>query len=97
MDALWVAKGPIILQAENNDSDQTVWMHRLISIFTVGTYQRVPYAGHRPLLVCIYSKNMCKTVTFKKTKIGFQDQLLLSECKKVCRMVQGENSTIFST
>ena len=30
MGALWVAKGPMFLHAENLDSDQSVWMHSLI-------------------------------------------------------------------
>ena len=32
----------------------------------------------------------------KKTKIGFQDQLLLNEGQKYCRMLQGEHSAILS-
>ena len=33
----------------------------------------------------------------KKTKIGFQDSLLLNVGRKYCRMLQGEHSAILST
>ena len=36
-------------------------------------------------------------VTFKNTKNGFQDQLLLNAGQNYCRMLQGEHSTIFLT
>ena len=35
--------------------------------------------------------------TLKKTKNGFQDQLLLNAGQKYCRMLQGEHSAIIST
>ena len=35
-----------------------------------------------------------KTATIKKTKIGFQDQLLLNAGQKFCRMLHGEHSAI---
>ena len=35
--------------------------------------------------------------TLKKTKIGFQDQLLLNAGQKYCRMLQKEDSAILST
>ena len=45
-----------------------------------------------------YSKTcLCKTATLKKTKNGFQDQLLLYAGEKYCRMLQGEHSAILST
>ena len=47
MGALWVAKGPMFLQAENYDSDQTVQMCRLNRIVAVRTCQLVPYVGYR--------------------------------------------------
>ena len=40
---------------------------------------------------------MCKTATLKKTKIDFQDQILLNAGQKYCRMLQGEHSAILST
>ena len=40
---------------------------------------------------------MCKTVTLKKTKIGFQDQISLNAGQKYCRMLQAEHSAILST
>ena len=33
----------------------------------------------------------------KKTKIGFQDSLLLNVGQKYCRMLQGEHSAMLST
>ena len=35
--------------------------------------------------------------TLEKTKIDFQDQLLLNGGQKYCRMLQGEHSAILST
>ena len=35
--------------------------------------------------------------TLKKTKIGFQDKLLLNAGQKYCRMLQGEHSAILWT
>ena len=40
---------------------------------------------------------MCKTVTLKKTKNGFQDRLSLNAGQKYCRMLQGEHSAILLT
>ena len=40
---------------------------------------------------------LCKTVTLKKTKIGFQDQLSLNAGQKYCRMLQREHSAILWT
>ena len=40
---------------------------------------------------------MCKTATLKKTKIDFQDQLLLDAGQKYCRMLNVEHSAILST
>ena len=58
----------------------------------------------RFLIPSIYSKtghnfihlqqNLCKTVTLKKTKNGFQDQLSLNVGLKYCRMLQEEQSAI---
>ena len=46
-------------------------------------------------------KPTCKTVTFKKTKIGLQNQLSLNAGQKYCRMLQVmlqvEHSAILST
>ena len=42
-------------------------------------------------------KNLCKTATLKRQKIGFQDQLSLNAGQKYCRMLQGEHSAILST
>ena len=52
MWAQWRAKGPTSFQVENWDSDQTVWMRRLIWIAAVRTCQFVPNEGDRliPLL-----------------------------------------------
>ena len=44
-----------------------------------------------------YSKTCLKWPLKKKTKIGFQDQLLLNAGKKYCRMLQGEHSAILLT
>ena len=44
-----------------------------------------------------YSKTCLKRPLKKKTKIGFQDQLLLNAGQKYCRMLQGEHSAILST
>ena len=44
-----------------------------------------------------YSKTCLKGPLKKKTKIGFQDQLLLNAGRKYCRMFQGEHSAILLT
>ena len=44
-----------------------------------------------------YSKTCLKRTLKKKTKIGFQDRLLVNTGKKYCRMLQGEHSAIHST
>ena len=44
-----------------------------------------------------YSKTGLKRPLKKKTKIGFQDQLVLNAGQKYCRMLQGEHSAILST
>ena len=41
--------------------------------------------------------NLCKTVTLKKTKNGFPNQLSLNAGQKYCRMLQREHSAILST
>ena len=45
----------------------------------------------------LYSKPCLKRQLKKKTKIGFQDQLLLNAGQKRCRMLQWEHSAILST
>ena len=45
----------------------------------------------------IYNKTCLKRPLKKKTKIGFQDRLLLNAGQKYCRMLQGEHSAILST
>ena len=45
----------------------------------------------------MYSKTCLKQPLKKKTKIGFQDRLLLNAGQKYCRMLQGEHSAILST
>ena len=44
-----------------------------------------------------YSKTCLKRPLKTKTKIGFQDRLLLNAGQKYCRMLQGEHSAILST
>ena len=44
-----------------------------------------------------YSKTCLKRPLKKKTKIGFQDQLLLNAGQKYCRLLQREHSAILST
>ena len=44
-----------------------------------------------------YSKTCLKQPLKKKTKFGFQDQLLLNAGQKYCRMLQREHSAILST
>ena len=45
-----------------------------------------------------HTVNLSKTATLKKTKIGFQDQLLLNAGQKYCRMLKEEsNSAMLST
>ena len=44
-----------------------------------------------------YSKTCVKRPLTKRTKIGFQDQLLLNAGQKYCRMLQGKHSTILLT
>ena len=51
----------------------------------------------RVYIVCFYSKTCLKWPLKKKTKIGFQDQLLLNAGQKYCRMLQEEHSAILST
>ena len=41
--------------------------------------------------------NLCKTVTLKRTKIGFKEQLSLNAGEKYRRMLQGEHSAILLT
>ena len=50
----------------------------------------------RKVLV-IYSKTCLKRLLQKKTKIGFQDRLLLNAGQQYCRMLHGEHSAILST
>ena len=45
----------------------------------------------------IYSKTCLKRPLKTKTKIGFQDRVLLTAGQKYCRMFQGEHSAILST
>ena len=45
----------------------------------------------------MYSKTCLKRLLKKKTKIGFQDRLLLNAGQKYCRMPQEEHSAILST
>ena len=45
----------------------------------------------------IYSKNLCKTATQKRPKIGFQGYVLLNAGQKFCRMLQGEHSATLLT
>ena len=60
MDARWVAKGLKFLQAENEDSDQTVWMHRLIrcSLFAHTILYLIVDTGLYDVTV---SQDNCKT------------------------------------
>ena len=44
-----------------------------------------------------HSKTCLKGPLKKKTKIGFQDRLLLNAGQKYCKMLQGEHSAILST
>ena len=44
-----------------------------------------------------YSKTCHKRPHKKKTKIGFQDRLLLNAGQKYCRMLRGEHSALLST
>ena len=44
-----------------------------------------------------YSKTSVKQQLLKRTKIGFQDQLLLNVGRKYCRMLKEEHSAILST
>ena len=44
-----------------------------------------------------YSRTCLKWPLKKKTKIGFQDRILLNAGQKYCRMLQGEHSAILST
>ena len=41
--------------------------------------------------------NLCKTVTLKRQKINFEDQLSLNTGQKYCRMLQGKHYAILST
>ena len=51
-----------------------------------------------PEMLCSrYSKTCLKRPLKKKTKNGFQDQLLLNAGQMYCRMLQGEHSAILST
>ena len=43
MGVLWIAKDANFLHADNEDSDQTVRMHRLIGEFIGCTYQKVRF------------------------------------------------------
>ena len=47
-------------------------------------------------ITCLYIKT-CLKRPLKKTKIGFQDRLLLNGGQKYCRMLQGEHSAILLT
>ena len=41
LGAFWIAKDGMFLQVDNEDSDQTARMQRLISVFIGRTYQKV--------------------------------------------------------
>ena len=43
----------------------------------------------------MYSKTCLERPLKKKTKIVFQDRLLLNASQKYCRMLKGEHSAIF--
>ena len=45
--ALWVAEGPMHLQADNEDSDQTSWLRRLTRVFPERTCNNVENAKPR--------------------------------------------------
>ena len=51
--------------------------------------------GKKQCMIVQY--NLCKTATFKETKIGFKDQLSLNAGQKYCRMLQGVHSAILLT
>ena len=48
MGALWLAKGLTFLQAENKNSDQTVWMCRLLWMSSVRTYKNKNHVTPHP-------------------------------------------------
>ena len=50
-----------------------------------------------PLVVVKYSKTGLKRPLSKRPTIGFQDQLMLNEGQKYCRMPPLEHSVILST
>ena len=45
----------------------------------------------------MYSRTCLKQPLKKKTKIGFEDRILLNAGQKYCRMLQREHSAILST
>ena len=47
----WIAKGAKFLHADNEDSDQTAWMHKLIWVFVGRTCQKVRFLRLR-LMYC---------------------------------------------
>ena len=61
------------------------------SLYTGNAYFTGTLTFHQDLH---YSKTCVKRPLSKRTKNGFQDQLLLNAGQKYCRMLQRENSTI---
>ena len=67
---------------------------------TSSPWSRVKHSTNKMDYIAIfaaYSKTCLKRPLKKKTKIGFQDPLLLNAGQKYCRMHQGEHSAILST
>ena len=60
-------------------------------------HAKLPSIQRITLSFADYSKTCLKRPLKKKTKIGFQDRLLLNAGQKYCRMLQGEHSAILST
>ena len=48
-------------------------------------------------ILSTYSRTCLKQPLKKKTKTGFQDQILLNAGQKYCIVLQGEHSAILST
>ena len=61
LSAQWVAKDPSFLHADNEDSDQTGRMPRLIWVFAGRTYHFVGFVMRRLMFRRILASDMCLT------------------------------------
>ena len=83
--ALWVAKNPMLLHADREDSDQTGWLPRLIRVFAGHT-------GHFVGFVVLQFKSYHFTVNSKDGTHGRNFIILLLTVHKIMHYIWKEES-----